>query len=59
MVEHATSNARAWLKVHYEACHPADTLEALETRARFAKEDRGLLVDWLAAARAAALPTRD
>ncbi|HEY8595386.1 MAG TPA: hypothetical protein VIL84_09080 [Devosiaceae bacterium] len=58
MVDQSTSDARAWLKTHYETCHPADTLEALETRAGFSKEDRGLLADWLATARVATSAAR-
>lgn len=35
----------------YERCHPGDTFEDLKRRARFAKEDKGLLRNWRAAAR--------
>jgi hypothetical protein len=40
----------------YERCHPGDTLDDLNRRAAFSKEDRGLLRDWMAiaAVRAAA-----
>lgn len=33
----------------YERCRPDDTFEDLCNRARFSKEDRRLLEDWLAA----------
>lgn len=37
--------------------HPGDSFEGLKRRARFAKEDKGLLCDWMAiaAARAGAI----
>lgn len=35
--------------IRYEKCHPDDTFEDLRNRARFSKEDRRLLEDWLAA----------
>lgn len=31
----------------YDRCHPEDTFEDLKRRARFSKEDRGLLGDWM------------
>mgnify|MGYP000344646175 CR=1 FL=1 len=33
----------------YERCHPGDTFRDLNIPARFSKEDRGLLTDWMAA----------
>lgn len=33
----------------YERCHPGDSFGDLKARARFSKEDRGLLTDWMAA----------
>ena len=41
----------------YDRCHPGDSFEAMKLRARFSKEDQGLLKEWmaLAAARAAIL----
>ena len=42
------------LRAHYERCHPEDSFEALKHRAGFSKEDRRLLEDWRAAARAGA-----
>ena len=33
----------------YERSHPDDTFGDLKARARFSKEDRGLLKDWMAA----------
>lgn len=34
----------------YERCHPGDTLDWLKHRARFSKDDQGLLRDWMAIA---------
>lgn len=31
----------------YARCHPGDSFAALKRRARFSKEDKGLLADWL------------
>jgi hypothetical protein len=42
----------ATARADYERCHPDDTFDDLKRRARFSKEDRGLLDDWLSAARA-------
>jgi hypothetical protein len=48
-------NERAYLesliRADYEKCHPDETLEDLKRRARFSKEDKGLLRDWMAVAR--------
>jgi hypothetical protein len=33
----------------YDRCHPADSFNDLSQRARFSKEDRRLMEDWLAA----------
>lgn len=38
----------------YVRCHPDDTFENLVARARFSKEDRGLLRDWMVMAERAA-----
>jgi hypothetical protein len=42
----------------YDRCHPGDSFEAMKLRARFSKEDQGLLRQWMAiaAVRAATLP---
>jgi hypothetical protein len=40
----------ALIRADYERCHPGDTLENMKQRARFSKEDRGLLGDWMALA---------
>ena len=40
------------LRIEYERCRPDDTLEALQHRAAFSKEDRLLLDEWRAAIRA-------
>lgn len=31
----------------YARCHPGETLDDLKCRARFSREDQGLLRDWL------------
>ncbi|WP_187973408.1 hypothetical protein [Aquibium microcysteis] len=33
----------------YDSCHPTDSFSDLSHRARFSKEDRRLMEDWLAA----------
>lgn len=38
----------------YDRCHPDDSFDELRQRARFSKEDRGLLRDCRAAARSVA-----
>ena len=35
----------------YDRCHPRDSFADLERRARFSKEDRRLMEDWIAAVR--------
>src|SRR5690554_5898079 len=42
----------------YQRCHPDDSFENLVARARFSKEDKGLLRDWLAAFEHATDPHR-
>ena len=42
----------------YQRCHPDDSFENLVARARFSKEDTGLLRDWLAAFEYATDPHR-
>lgn len=37
----------ALIREDYERCHPGDTLEWLKHRARFSKEDQGLMYDWM------------
>lgn len=37
----------ALIREDYERCHPGDTLEWLKHRARFSKQDQGLLYDWM------------
>jgi len=48
-------NERAYfeslIRADYEKCHPDETLEDLKHRARFSKEDKGLLRDWMVVAR--------
>ncbi|MEJ8570377.1 hypothetical protein [Microbaculum marinum] len=38
------------IRADYERCHPDDSFEDLKHRARFSKEDQGLLRDWMAVA---------
>ncbi len=38
------------IRADYERCHPGETLADLKQRARFSKEDKGLLRDWTAVA---------
>ncbi len=38
------------IRAAYERCHPQDSFDDLQRRARFSKEDKGLLRDWLAIA---------
>jgi hypothetical protein len=50
----ATETERAYLesliRKDFERCHPGETLEDIERRASFSREDRGLLRDWMAVA---------
>ncbi len=38
------------VRADYDRCHPDDSFEDLKCRARFSKEDQGLLRDWMAIA---------
>jgi hypothetical protein len=46
-----TASTRAYLeslvRADYERCHFGETLDDLKHRARFSKEDKGLLRDWI------------
>lgn len=44
------------IRQHYDRCHPDDTFEDLKRRARFSKEDKGVLRDWMALAIEGASP---
>lgn len=44
----------ALVAADYDRCHPDDTFEAMKLRARFSKEDQGLLSEWMALAAARA-----
>lgn len=46
-----TDRLEAIAREAYDRCHPDDSFDDLTRRARFSKEDRGLLGDWLAFAR--------
>jgi hypothetical protein len=41
----------SWVRAEYERRHPGETFEDLKRRAQFSKEDKGLLRDWLEAAK--------
>ena len=38
----------AFVRAEYDRCHPDDSFDDLKRRARFSKEDQGLLSEWLA-----------
>jgi 23S rRNA C2498 (ribose-2'-O)-methylase RlmM len=52
----ADAREQAWLEslIHadFAACHPGETLDDVKRRARFSKEDKGLLREWMAVAAA-------
>ncbi|WP_292572476.1 hypothetical protein [Mesorhizobium sp.] len=48
--ERECAHLESLIRADYERCHPGGTLETLQRRARFSKEDRGLLRDWMAVA---------
>ena len=50
---------KSLIRSEYERCHPDETLEDLERRSRFSKEDKGLLRDWMALAMQRAITSRD
>ncbi len=45
-----TADLESLIRADYERCHPGETLYDLKLRARFAKEDKGLLRDWMGVA---------
>jgi hypothetical protein len=53
-VRPASDAERAYLeqfiRADFARCHPGETLEDIERRASFSKEDKGLLRDWMAIA---------
>lgn len=44
------AHLESFIRAEYERCHPDDTFEDLKRRARFSKEDQGLLQEWMALA---------
>lgn len=40
----------ALIREDYARCHPGDTLDWLKHRARFSKQDEGLLYEWIGVA---------
>ncbi len=38
------------IREDFERCHPGETLQDIERRAAFSREDKGLLRDWMAIA---------
>lgn len=61
-VRPASEAERAYLesliRADFARCHPGETLEDIKRRASFAKEDKGLLRDWMALARTRAAADR-
>lgn len=47
------------IRSDYERCHPAKALEDMKQRARFSKEDKGMLRDWMSLAAERAIAARD
>lgn len=47
------------ISADYERCHPGETLDDLKHRARFSKEDKGLLYDWMVVAAQRAIARRN
>ena len=45
--EMQTPDLESLVSRDYDRCHPDDSFADLKLRARFTKEDRGLLTDWL------------
>lgn len=62
-IEPSDVTERAYLesliRADYEKCHPDETLEDLKHRARFSKDDKGLLRDWMVVARRRAAANAD
>lgn len=46
----ARAAQEAFVRAEYDRCHPDDSFDDLKRRARFSKEDQGLLSEWLALA---------
>lgn len=46
-VDMQTPDLESLVSRDYDRCHPGDSFADLKLRARFAKEDKGLLADWL------------
>ena len=44
------SHHESLIRTDYDRCHQDDSFENLKHRARFSKEDQGLLRDWMAIA---------
>ena len=47
---HRRLSYESLIRADYERCRPDDSFEDLKRRARFSKEDQGLLRDWMAIA---------
>jgi hypothetical protein len=43
----ARDRQESLIAAEYKRCHPDDSLESLKHRARFSKEDRALLREWM------------
>jgi len=46
----ARPDLEALIRADFDRCHPGQTLADMKRRARFSKEDWGLLRDWMALA---------
>jgi hypothetical protein len=45
--EHEWRYHESLIQADFERCHPDDTFDDLKRRARFSKEDQGLLLGWM------------
>jgi hypothetical protein len=54
-----TAYRESLIRADYDRCHPGETFEDLKRRARFTKEDKGLLRQWMAVAAQRAAAARE
>ena len=45
--EHEWADHESLIRADYDRCHPGESFEDLKRRARFSKEDQGLMQDWM------------
>ncbi len=48
--EREPASRESLVRADYDRCHPGETFDDLKRRARFTKEDKGLLREWMAVA---------